>query len=130
MILADTSIWVEFLKRKEPVFGQLKGLLEKGEIITTEWIFGELLQGAKNNRESELILAYCANLPSAGFDGIWIEAGQYSSKHRLHSKGIGLIDVSLMIAARKKEAKIWTWDKKFLAVLTKEEIYSWKYFYN
>lgn len=123
MILADTSIWIEFLKRRKPFFEKLKALLEEGQIITTEWIFGELLQGAKNSKEAELILAYRANLPSAGFEGIWIEAGQYSSKHRLYSKGIGLIDASLLIAARKKEAKIWTLDKKLISILSKDETY-------
>ena len=30
MILVDTSVWVEFFRRKEPVFTQLRELIEAG----------------------------------------------------------------------------------------------------
>jgi hypothetical protein len=34
MILVDTSIWIEFFKTNEPVFSELKDLIESGKIIT------------------------------------------------------------------------------------------------
>lgn len=38
MILVDTSIWIEFLKRNSPTFEHMLLLLEQGEIVTIEAI--------------------------------------------------------------------------------------------
>ena len=51
MIIVDTSIWIEFFKGNTKVFEELKELLEKGNVLGVEWIFGELLQGARDKRE-------------------------------------------------------------------------------
>lgn len=120
MILADTSIWIEFFRRQSPVFNELKKQLEERNIVTTSWIFGELLQGAKKGEE-EIIEAYWENLPHIGGNEIWIKAGKFSSTHQLMSKGIGLIDAAIIIAARSKNCQIWSLDKKLSSCLKQEE---------
>ena len=123
MIVTDTSIWVEFFKKNEPIFSSLVTLLENRDVLGIECIFGELLQGARNKREKAILRSYWENLHKTAESGIWIKAGEYSSEKKLLPKGIGLIDAAIIIAAKKTSSKIWTLDKKLLKVLEKEERY-------
>ena len=123
MILADTSIWIEFLKGNEEVFTIMQQKLESREIVVAECIIGELLQGAKDEHEQRIITSYWECLPKIDESGIWIEAGTYSGRNKLISKGIGLIDVVILMIARRTNLKIWTLDKKLLSLLKKSEVF-------
>ena len=124
MILADTSIWIEFLKGNPLYYNAFSKLLEKREIIAIECIFGELLQGARSSQEKTTIKNYWALLPKIEEKGIWLMAGEASSHRKLHSKGVGLIDLAIYSTARFMEAKIWTLDKKLLSILRQSETFS------
>lgn len=121
MIILDTSIWIEFLKGNPQYFSIIGRLLEDQKVIAVECIFGELLQGTKSKKEREIIKAYWKNLPKVENTGLWIEAGEYSSENNLISKGIGLIDAAIIIAANRSNAKIWSLDKKLNSILKKDE---------
>ena len=123
MIVADTSVWIEFLKRRESFFSQLDALLRQRQIVAIECIFGELLQGAKSKDEFGIIEAYWKNLPKIEEEGIWLAGGLLSYQEKLFSKGIGLIDLAILGAARKHQLKIWSLDKKFNALLKPEETF-------
>ena len=110
MVLVDTSVWVEFLKRKPPYFNRMRSLLDHGEVLGIECVFGELLQGARGDAEANIILEYWDNISRVSDSGLWLEAGVYSSQHKLFSKGVGLIDAVLIVAAKKARAKLWTLD--------------------
>lgn len=124
MIIIDTSIWIEFLKQNAQYSDHVKELLEFQKVLAIECIFGELLQGAKNNSEREIIKSYWENLPKFNHDNIWIEAGSYSSEQKLISKGIGLIDTVILFSVKKSNSKLWTLDKKLLSVVKNEEKYN------
>ena len=124
MIISDTSVWIEFLKKKEPFFTLQKRLLEERQVIALECIFGELLQGAHNMRESTLILDYWNNLPKIEEKGLWIDAGSLSGKLRLSAKGVGLIDAFILKAADASDSQIWTLDRKLTAVLPKDRVFA------
>jgi len=117
MIILDTSIWIEFLKGNPHYFMVVRQLLENQEVIAVECIFGELLQGCKNKKESEIIKHYWENLPKIKHEGLWIKAGEYSSENNLISKGVGLIDAAIIIFAQRINAQIWTLDKKLNSIL-------------
>ena len=121
MIIFDTSIWIEFLKQNPKYYSTVKELLENQKVFAVECIFGELLQGAKNKREKEILLQYWNNLPKCKSENIWIDAGILSADKKLFSKGIGLIDCAIVISAKKNNSKIWTLDKKLKSILKKEE---------
>jgi predicted nucleic acid-binding protein len=123
MIIIDTSIWIEFFKQNVQYSGHITKLLETQKILAVECIFGELLQGVRNNREREIINMYWENLPKCKDDAVWIEAGNYSSEHKLVSKGVGLIDTVILISARRNKARVWTLDKKLAGILKSEEIF-------
>jgi predicted nucleic acid-binding protein len=111
-IIADTSIWIEFLKNNPKIFSNMRVLLEKNHIIAVECIFGELLQGTISKREREVILSYWNCLPKINEISLWIDAGIYSNQNKLISKGIGLIDSMIIISALKNDLLVWTLDKK------------------
>ena len=110
--IVDASIWVEFLKKNPKIFPSMQILLEKNNVIVLECIFGELLQGTISKREREVILSYWDCLPKINESGLWIDAGIYSNKNPLISKGIGLIDSAIIVFAMNNNLLIWTLDKK------------------
>ena len=124
MIILDTSIWIEFFKQNPDFASNVEILLEEKKVLGLQCIFGELLQGARNDQEIDIIISYWENLPKCNEDNIWIKAGIYSSKNKLPSKGIGIIDSIIAIAIRQNNAKLWTLDKKLKNNLKKEEIYN------
>ena len=124
MIIVDTSVWIEFLKHNSPTFFLLEALLENRQVLGVECIFGELLQGALNKKEREIIKSYWHNIPKGDEQGIWIEAGQYSSEHKLTARGVGLIDAAIVCAARKNNAQIWSLDKKLNRLLQVHELFT------
>lgn len=48
MILVDTSIWIDHLRRGEPV---LAGILQAGQILIHPFIIGELALGSLRQRD-------------------------------------------------------------------------------
>ena len=71
MIVIDTSIWINFLKASEPVFSRMQRLLENGQVLAVEFVFAELMQGAREKRERNIISEYRHNLPKYSIDGIF-----------------------------------------------------------
>lgn len=122
-MIADTSVWIEFLKAREPVFSRLELQLRQRKVVAVECVFGELLQGARSDQESKIILGYWENLPKAADQGIWLEAGRISSGDKLHARGVGLIDLAILAAARRSRLRIWTLDKRFKAILSPSEFF-------
>ena len=124
MIILDTSIWIEHLKNNQNFFSKISKLLENGEILAVECIFGELLQGVKKESEKDIILNFWRHLPKEHYENIIIEAGEYSAKNKLLDYGIGLIDAIILMHGIKSNAKIWTLDNKFLRMIPEELRYS------
>lgn len=124
MIILDTSVWIEFFKAHPPYFEIIRELIEGQQVLAVECIFGELLQGARNKREREVIGDYWDNLPKAEEGDVWIEAGIYSSENKLISKGIGLIDSVIIITSQKNNATLWTLDIKLNSVLPEKLKYT------
>ena len=120
MIILDTSVWIEHLKNNPEFFPKISKLLESGEILAVECVFGELLQGVKNKKENEIILKFWEYLPKENFKNIIIEAGEYSSKNKLLDHGVGLIDAIILMHGIKSNSKIWTLDRNFLRILPDE----------
>ena len=120
MIILDTSIWIEHLKNNQNFFPKISKLLENGEVLAVECIFGELLQGVKNKVEREIILNFWKYLPKEHYENVIIEAGEYSAKNKLLDHGVGLIDTIILMHGIKSNSKIWTLDNKFLRIIPEE----------
>jgi predicted nucleic acid-binding protein len=124
MIILDTSIWIEHLRNNQKFFPKVSNLLESGEILAVDCVFGELLQGVKNNYEKEIILNFWKHLPKKYYGDLIIEAGIYSSKNKLLDNGVGLIDALILAHGIKSNSKIWTLDTKFLKIIPEKLKYT------
>ena len=117
MTIVDTSVWIDFLKGSKDVGRVLKRLLERREVLGLSIVFGELLQGARNKREQETIDGFWRNLPKIDESGLLIEVGLLSSEYKLFTKGVGLLDCAILVAAIREDAEIWTFDKKLIKAI-------------
>jgi hypothetical protein len=122
-IIFDTSVWIEYFKGNDEYFDTCQQIIEKGEVKTIELIFAELLQGALNKREIEMIKAYYELTPKVEIFQLGILAGEYSQKEKLISKGIGLIDACIITATIASESKLWTLDKKIKSFLNEQHLF-------
>ena len=110
MILVDTSVWVDHLRRGD---AQLVDLLERSAVVIHPFVVGEIACGRLSDRA--LILELLQQLPMA----IVAESDEvlgYIERHNLHGKGIGYIDVHLLASAAIGGTKLWTRDKRLGAV--------------
>ncbi|GHU92192.1 hypothetical protein FACS189479_00340 [Spirochaetia bacterium] len=125
MIILDTSVWIEFLRKNIKYFDPISQMLIKMDILAVEVVFGELLQGVKNKREEEIILDYWKHLPKIDNDAeIIISAGIYSHKNKLIDKGVGLIDSIIIMHGIKTDSKIWTLDTNFFKAIPSELLFT------
>ena len=110
MILVDTSVWVDHLRRGD---AQLAALLERGVVVMHPFVVGEISCGSLADRST--VLELLQDLPAAivADNG---EALGFIDRHALHGKGIGFVDVHLLASvALTHGAKLWTRDKRLKA---------------
>ncbi|MBA7540807.1 hypothetical protein ES705_33110 [subsurface metagenome] len=124
MVILDTSVWIEFFKGNEPYFREVQKLIDTRSVFAIEPVFGELLQGALSKRERDYILKFWDYISKINEPELFIKAGDLSFKEKLVSKGIRLIDASIIFSAINNNYKLWTLDKKILHFLDKKQLYN------
>jgi predicted nucleic acid-binding protein len=107
MVLVDTSVWVEHLRSGN--IG-LEDLLNDGHVVCHPFIVGELACGTLKNRSE--ILSLLQALPLADH-AEHEEVMHFIEDYSLMGKGLGYIDMHLIVSAILTEVPIWTLDKKF-----------------
>jgi len=111
LILVDTSVWVDHLRRGEP---QLAELLDGSGVVMHPFVVGEIACG--NLADRPLILELLQALPTvvvADND----EALGFIERHGLYGKGIGFVDVHLLASvALTAGASLWTRDRRLHSV--------------
>lgn len=110
MILPDTSIWVDHLRRGEP---RLAEALARGEVFGHVWVIGELALGRIPNRAE--VLRLLGRLPRATV-AIEPEILAFVAAEDLAGRGIGFVDAALLASTRLSGASLWTRDKRLRAV--------------
>jgi hypothetical protein len=127
MVLIDTSVWIEYFKNTLVQKEHMKKLIEERDVIMPDIIAGELLQGAKGQRERTIIEMYYENLIHPDIASLFIKAGTYSIENRLTDKGVGLIDAAIIVTAIETKAAVWTLDKKLVSCLEAGLLYKPEY---
>ena len=110
MVLVDTSVWVDHLRRGNQ---RLAGLLAESSVLGHPFVLGEIALGHLRRRRE--ILALLADLPAsrlADHD----EALALVERHALVGSGIGWIDAHLLAAAALGGDLLWTLDRRLAAV--------------
>src|SRR3989338_7572828 len=123
MILVDTCVWIEFFRGTPLYVEALTRLIDSHKVVTIGCVFAELLQGARAEREAQLIVQYWRRLPKTSENEIWLDAGLLSFRGKWYAKGVGLTDLAIVVAARQNSHTIWTVDKKLQSVLVPSELY-------
>jgi predicted nucleic acid-binding protein len=107
LILVDTSVWVDHLRRGDP---GLVDLLERSAVVMHPFVVGEIACGSLSDRKA--LLELLQDLPPAvvATDD---EVMQFIERQALHGKGIGYVDVHLLASvALTGGARLWTRDQK------------------
>lgn len=116
MILVDTSVWIDHLRKNDR---HLQFLLYEGEVVCHSLVIGELVCGNLKNRQE--IISLLQSLPMAP----QIEFDEYLyfiERYKLYGKGIGFIDVHLLASAKLAQTLLWTLDKRLKSAAIELEI--------
>jgi len=106
LILVDTSVWVDHLRRGN---ARLDGLLRDGLVLVHPFVLGELALG-RLKRRSE-ILGFLGEMPraeAASHD----EVLEFVHRHELAGRGVGWVDVHLLVSAALSRVSLWTLDRR------------------
>jgi len=106
VVLVDTSVWVEHLRKASPL---LQELLESQEVVVHTFVIGELACGHLPDRPA--VLGNLSLLPraDAATDD---EALHLIETGGLYGAGLGYIDVHLLASALLSNSLFWTRDKR------------------
>lgn len=111
MILVDTSVWVDHLRKDDP---GMRLLLDGGRVLLHPFVIGELAMGNVNRRD--LILTALRKLPEV-LVAREEEVLQFVAARRLFGVGIGYIDAHLLTSVQLTPgASLWTRDKRMFEV--------------
>jgi predicted nucleic acid-binding protein len=105
LILVDTSIWIDYLRRGDR---RLAALLDEDRVATHPLVIGELALGNLSNRD--VVLANFQSLPHT-YEATYDEVRSLVDARRLWGKGIGWIDAHLLASAMLSRCKLWSADK-------------------
>ncbi len=117
MILVDTSVWVDHLRRGDAA---LVAALDANIVAVHAFVIGELACGQLKSRQQVLsLLSSLTRLAPAADD----EALYFLDRHRLFGRGLGFIDVHLLAATALNEgARLWTRDKRLKTVAVELDV--------
>lgn len=111
MILVDTTIWIDHLRKISPT---LVRLLDDGLVLCHPWVIGELALGHLSNRDEVIRLLRGLNQATVASDE---ELMTFIDRHQLYGQGIGLVDAQLLAATKlTPDARLWTADRNLATV--------------
>lgn len=106
MILVDSSVWIDHLRNGNP---WLSRLLEQGQVVTHEFVIGELACGRLRERQQFLWLLGSLPLMRAAEHR---EVLDFIEAHNLSACGLGWVDLHLLSATMLNSQTIWSMDKQ------------------
>jgi len=114
VILVDTSVWVDHLRKDDP---GLRMLLDGGRVLLHPFVIGELAMG--NLKRRDLIVKALRKLPEA-LVAREEEVLQFVGARRLFGLGIGYIDAHLLTSVQLTPGiSLWTRDRRMFEVASK-----------
>lgn len=106
MLLVDTSVWSDHLRRHDPAMAKQ---LAAGEVLVHPFVVGEIACGAFPHRSEALSLMN--RLPSAPLLA-QAELLGFIERHALAGRGVGFVDIHLLASAMVVNARLWTRDRR------------------
>ena len=106
MILLDTSVWVDHLRRGD---SGVIAVLESGQAASHAFVIGELACG--NLRSRARVIDLLRALPQATL-ATDDEVLYFIDRHRLVGRGIGYVDAHLLASVAIGGLLLWTRDRR------------------
>jgi predicted nucleic acid-binding protein len=117
VILVDTSIWIDHLRRGDAA---LVRLLNDNAVLAHPWVTGELALGDLRHRDE--VISLLRGLPQAVVADDDEVLGLVD-REGLHGAGIGYVDAQLLAATRlTSDARLWTRDRRLATVTAQLEL--------
>jgi predicted nucleic acid-binding protein len=110
MILVDTSVWIDHLRRGDE---ELSLLLDEGQVLVHPFVIGEVACGSLKRRAD--IVGHLQRLPRAPV-ATEAEVLHLLEREELHGRGLGWVDLHLLASARLAAVPLLTRDRALKAV--------------
>ena len=109
MILVDTSVWIDFFRRRSD--DHFSSLLEGESVVMHDFVFGEIAMGSPRDRKTSLaMLGNLHRVPTASH----FEVIRLVESARLFGLGLSYIDIHLLASAIASAdyapVRLWTRD--------------------
>ena len=109
-MLVDTSVWIDHFHMRNT---RLSRLLEAGQVWIHPFVIGELACGSHSQRRKVLmLLSALPAAPMAEHDQVM----DFVETHCLFGKGLGWIDMHLLVSAQIVRLPFWSLDKRLSVV--------------
>jgi predicted nucleic acid-binding protein len=118
VVLADTSVWVDFARRgKRGSAAEMRELLDAGEVVTCGPVTAELLAGAEGE-VADRMWETLASLRWAELNAAcWREVGALARRLRRRGETLPLTDLAIAVAAARAGHAVWSFDADFERIL-------------
>jgi len=115
VVVADTTVWIEFFNDPESEEKQVIDLLiDEDDLALVGPVLAELLQGCRTAGEANAILDHVSALPFLEMNvSAWRRAGELSSSLRRKGTTLPLMDVIIAALALEHDAEVFTIDPHF-----------------
>ena len=117
MILADTSVWIEYVRSGEPAFASL---LNAEQILVHPFVLGELAVGSLKDRAR--FIETLRDMPQSMI-ALDDEVLRLIEKRGIFGRGIGYVDAHLLASVMLSAgSRLFTRDKRLARIATALEV--------
>lgn len=115
MVIADTSVWIEYFKGgEERVRATLRGLIRAEQAVLVGVVLAELLQGCRSSKEADTVLSTLAGLRFLETTfSTWKRTGELSASLRRKGVTLPLSDLLIATLATEHRCQVYTLDPHF-----------------
>lgn len=114
MIFVDTSVWVAFLRGRDPAFVErMRAVLDAEEVALAAPVRVEILAGVSRRdlpRLRRLLEAFALFLPS---DDTWRLVDEWLDRASRANQRFGAMDLLIGALATEQKSPIWSLDRDF-----------------
>ena len=113
-ILVDTSVWIEYFRKKDPLYSTVDKLIDEDGICCIGLVLAELIQGAGSREEIKTLKDFTSVFAFLEESAkLWEKAGELSFELKKAGQPIGLADCYIAAAASQFGVAILTLDNHF-----------------
>ncbi|MDA1348202.1 MAG: PIN domain-containing protein [Chloroflexi bacterium] len=115
MVIADSNIWIHYLRRpREPVGLELQMLIDSERVLMVGVVLAEVLQGARGGREYAALLPRLGSFPYQEMSKeTWAKVGEIAVQLRIQGKITPLTDLSIAALALEGGHEVYSLDQHF-----------------